>query len=113
MKVKSKCQCRLFSIFQCRLTAKANKFTFAFGKDVTCNVYIDFIIIYDDKANLISKHQKKDRKGEWSIDIMHYILGGNDYTIDEVSKNQLDYTAELFGQKGNLIYYQCEMRLNQ
>lgn len=145
------------------------------GKIVACNVYVDFIIIYDDKANQISKHNKKDGKGEYSIDIMHFIdtflkkpgalrnslalkqapkvlqtifnkyfiteprkfleflinsnafddidalamefglikkrpiyrvnpkyLGGyEDNSVDEVSKNQLDYTASLFGQKGN------------
>lgn len=145
------------------------------GKTVICNIYVDFIIIYDDKNNQISKHNKKDGKGEYSIDIKHYIdtflkkpgalrnslalkqapkvlqtifnnyfttepkkfleflintnafddidalameygfikkrpiyrinpkyLGGYvDNTIDEVSKNQLEYTANLFGQKGN------------
>lgn len=145
------------------------------GQTVTCNVYIDFIIIYDDKANLISKHNKKDGKGEYSINILHYIdtflkkpgalrnslalkqapqvlqtifnkyfttepkkfieflLSSNsfddidgiamelgiikkrpilkvnpkylssyvDNSIDVVSVNQLDYTANLFGQKGN------------
>ncbi len=146
------------------------------SKTVTCNVYIGFIIIYDDKSNIIAKHKKKDGKGEYSIDIKHYIdtflkkpgalrnslalkqapkllrtifndyfttdpkkfleflinskafddidalameyglikkrrmfrpdpkyLGGRtDYSIDEISQNQLNVTAEFFGQKGNI-----------
>lgn len=146
------------------------------GKTLTCNVYINFIIIYDDKGNKIASHNKKDGKGEYSIDIKHYIdtflkkpgalrnslalkqapkllqtifndyftteprkflefllntkafedidslamefglikkrrlfrpdpkyLGGNtDYTVDDISKNQLDLAAEIFGQKGNI-----------
>ena len=31
-----------------------------------------------------------------------YLGGTIDYSIDEVSENQLDYTSELFGQKGNI-----------
>jgi transposase len=43
------------------------------GKTVNCNVYVDFIIVYDEKAKVISRHNKKDGKGEYSIDILHYI----------------------------------------
>jgi transposase len=145
------------------------------SKTVTCIVYPAFIIIYDDKTNQIARHNKKDGKGEYSIDILHYIdtflkkpgalrnslalkqapqvlqtifnnyfitdpkkflefllnstafdyidgiamdlgiikrqaksrvnpkyLGSYvDYSIDEVSKNQLDYTSEIFGQNGD------------
>lgn len=42
-------------------------------KKVTCNIYDSNIIIYDDKNNLIAKHAKKDGKGEYSINIHHYI----------------------------------------
>lgn len=38
-----------------------------------CNVYIDFIMVYDEKTNLIARHNKKDGKGEYSIDIRHYL----------------------------------------
>ncbi|HHX67961.1 MAG TPA: IS21 family transposase [Gallicola sp.] len=144
------------------------------GQTVNCNIYIDFIIVYDEKAKMLCKHNKKDGKGEYSIDIMHYIdtflkkpgalknslalkqapkilqtifhqyfstkpkeflhflintdnfdnidetamelglipirnrpklkpkyLGlQDDYTIDEVSRNQLSLASELFGQEG-------------
>jgi len=43
------------------------------GKEVSCNIYVDFIIIYDNSTNIISKHEKKDGKGVHSIQIMHYI----------------------------------------
>ena len=146
------------------------------SETVTCNVYIDFIIIYDEKGNIIARHKKKDGKGEYSIDIKHYIdtflkkpgalrnslalkqapkllqtIFNNYFTtdpkkfleflinskafddidalameyglikkkrifrpdpkylgvstnnsIDEISKNQLNITAEFFGQKGNI-----------
>jgi transposase len=145
------------------------------SKTVVCIVYTSFIIIYDDLTNQIARHNKKDGKGEYQIDIKHYIdtflkkpgalrnslalkqapqvlqtifneyfitepkkflefminsnafddidrlamqygfikyrpkprvnpkylAGYYDNTIDEISKNQLDYTAQLFGQKGS------------
>jgi transposase/predicted transcriptional regulator len=40
---------------------------------VLCIVYTNRIIIYDDKANLIATHNKKDGRGEHSINIKHYI----------------------------------------
>jgi len=42
-------------------------------KRVTCNIYRDFIMVYDDKMNLIAEHNIKDGKGEYSINIKHYI----------------------------------------
>ena len=42
-------------------------------KQLMCNIYTNHIIIYDDKNNLIAKHNKKDGKGEYSINIQHYI----------------------------------------
>jgi transposase len=42
-------------------------------KKVICNIYTNRIVIYDDKNNLIANHIKKDGKGEYSINIGHYI----------------------------------------
>ena len=42
-------------------------------KRVLCNVYVKYLLVYDEKGNLIAKHKKKDGKGEYSINIMHYI----------------------------------------
>ena len=42
-------------------------------KQVICNVYTNHLVIYDDKNNLIAQHDKLDGKGEYSIDIKHYI----------------------------------------
>ena len=42
-------------------------------KQVTCNIYTNYLIVYDEKGNLIAEHNKKDGKGEYSINIKHYI----------------------------------------
>jgi transposase len=42
-------------------------------KRVLCNVYSNHLMVYDDKNNLIAQHAKKDGKGEYSINILHYI----------------------------------------
>lgn len=42
-------------------------------KKVICNIYTNRIMIYDDKNNLIANHTKKDGKGEYAINICHYI----------------------------------------
>ena len=42
-------------------------------KRVLCNVYSNQLMVYDDKNNLIAQHAKKDGKGEYSINILHYI----------------------------------------
>ena len=42
-------------------------------KQVICNIYTKHLVIYDDKSNLIAQHDKLDGKGEYAIDIKHYI----------------------------------------
>ncbi len=42
-------------------------------KQVICNVYINHLVVYDDKNNLIARHNKLVSKGEYSIDINHFI----------------------------------------
>jgi transposase len=42
-------------------------------KQVTCNIYTQYLVIYDDKSNLIAQHDKLDGKGKYAIDIKHYI----------------------------------------
>jgi transposase/DNA-binding XRE family transcriptional regulator len=42
-------------------------------KQVICNKYSRHLIVFDDKGNLIAKHTKKDGKGEFSLNLTHYV----------------------------------------
>jgi transposase len=42
------------------------------GMSVYCNVYLDYINIYNEKHELIASHNKKVGKGKYMIDIFHF-----------------------------------------
>lgn len=44
------------------------------NKLVTCNIYTKHLIIFDDKNNLIAKHNKKDGSGEYTLKLDHYYM---------------------------------------
>lgn len=43
------------------------------GEKVMCLVYTNYINIVDSKGNFICKHDKKEGKSEYSVNILHYI----------------------------------------
>jgi len=44
------------------------------NKVVICNIYTKYLIIFDDKNNLIAEHKKKDGSGEYTLRLDHYYV---------------------------------------